>query len=233
MPLWKRLVLINASAGAGFALILSLIFGGYVWYTSSPKPWNKNAIKASFHHLGTEGENNNIVFHYILENKTSSDFRMGDDSGAIIMGKAHVEQSLIQDDQYFKIHYPVFPVFIPAKQRAVFAIRVRHAYAPERLPADSFSNDKDKDIFDSSRKTITVPVEELFRNDKQKDIFDRVAEEQKRLAADYFSNDKNKSKLDPSGEELAAYVNKELTNLGGFVLFDNENRYQIDFPRGW
>lgn len=229
MPLWKRLVLISASAGAGFALMLSLIFGGYVWYTSSPKPWNKNAIKASFHHLGTEGENNNIVFHYLLENRTSSDFRMGDDSGVIIMGKAHVEQSLLRDDLYFKIHYPAFPVFIPAKQRAFFAIRVRHSYIPERLPADFSSNDKD--IFDSSRKTITVPVEELFSNDK--DIFDRVAEEQKRIAADYFSNDKNKSKLDPSGEELAAYVNKELTNLGGFVLFDKENHYQIDFPKGW
>jgi hypothetical protein len=34
-------------------------------------------------------------------------------------------------------------------------------------------------------------------------------------------------------KELEKYVVTEMGNLNGFVLFDNNNRYEIDFPRGW
>jgi hypothetical protein len=34
-------------------------------------------------------------------------------------------------------------------------------------------------------------------------------------------------------DELRKYVSGELPNLDGFVLFDERNRYQIDFPGGW
>jgi hypothetical protein len=33
--------------------------------------------------------------------------------------------------------------------------------------------------------------------------------------------------------EVAAYVTKRLSNLNGFVLFDESNRYQVDLPSGW
>jgi len=33
--------------------------------------------------------------------------------------------------------------------------------------------------------------------------------------------------------EVAKYVTEELPNLDGFVLFDAQNRYEIDFPAGW
>lgn len=33
--------------------------------------------------------------------------------------------------------------------------------------------------------------------------------------------------------EIESYLNEELTNLDGFVLFDEMNRYQINFPKGW
>jgi hypothetical protein len=51
MTPWKRLVLISAAAGAGFAVTASLIVGGFLWYESRPKPtepWNTGAIKATF-----------------------------------------------------------------------------------------------------------------------------------------------------------------------------------------
>ncbi len=32
---------------------------------------------------------------------------------------------------------------------------------------------------------------------------------------------------------LREYVKEKHQNLGGFVLFDQINRYQIDFPKGW
>jgi hypothetical protein len=33
--------------------------------------------------------------------------------------------------------------------------------------------------------------------------------------------------------QVAQYVTDKLANLGGFVLFDSHNRYEIDFPNGW
>ena len=34
-------------------------------------------------------------------------------------------------------------------------------------------------------------------------------------------------------EALKTYVNKEMRNLDGFVVFDESHRYQIELPRGW
>ncbi len=33
--------------------------------------------------------------------------------------------------------------------------------------------------------------------------------------------------------EVAAHVTKQLSNLNGFVLFDESKRYQVDLPNGW
>jgi hypothetical protein len=33
--------------------------------------------------------------------------------------------------------------------------------------------------------------------------------------------------------QVAKYVTDKLSNLGGFVLFDDSHRYEIDFPSGW
>jgi len=33
--------------------------------------------------------------------------------------------------------------------------------------------------------------------------------------------------------QVAKYVTEEMGNLDGFVLFDGNNRYEIDFPSGW
>ncbi len=182
MPLWKRLVLVSASAGAGFALMLSLIFGGYVWHQSRPKPWNKEAIKTTFDKIGVEGVNNALVFYYTMENATDSDYRIMYASSVITMGKLKAPESLSYDRDYLDID---FPIFIPAGQRVRFAIHVPFSYVPKQSPAG------------------------------------------------YLQKPKNEQKRDPSGEELATYVNEEMGNLDGFVLFDNVNRYQIDFPKGW
>ena len=32
---------------------------------------------------------------------------------------------------------------------------------------------------------------------------------------------------------IAAFANKEMANLNGFILFDEVSRYEIDFPRSW
>ena len=49
-----------------------------------------------------------------------------------------------------------------------------------------------------------------------------------------------KEKIKPTKEEhqqyrkgLEEFINKEFTNLDGFVLFDEKNRYEIMLPKGW
>jgi len=34
-------------------------------------------------------------------------------------------------------------------------------------------------------------------------------------------------------KELESHINDKFKNLNGFVLFDQKNRYRIDFPKGW
>jgi len=34
-------------------------------------------------------------------------------------------------------------------------------------------------------------------------------------------------------KEVEAYISKELIDLDGFVIFDDNNHYRIDFPKGW
>jgi hypothetical protein len=34
-------------------------------------------------------------------------------------------------------------------------------------------------------------------------------------------------------EKLQKYMNDEMSNLNGFSLFDEKNRYEVRFPKGW
>jgi hypothetical protein len=86
---WKRLAVISLSAGAGFALMLSLIVGGIVWYTSRPKPlkpWDTNAIIAKeAPSFSVSDDGSKIEFQYTLENTTSSDYRINSDSAIKVL----------------------------------------------------------------------------------------------------------------------------------------------------
>jgi hypothetical protein len=176
---WKRLVIISASAAAGFALVLAIIVGGLIWYGSRPKPltaWKTGAIKATFDYVDAEGEKNTIVFYYTLENTTDFDYQLPAKPSTVVMARLEKQKSLSFDDEYTSFdHLP----FLPPKQRIRFGIHVAYPY-PERLSPGASHEEGHR-----------------FR------------------------------------EKLAAYVKTELANLNGFVLFDKENRYQIELPKGW
>ena len=177
----KRLIIISVSLGIGFAVTLALIIAGFMWYQSRPKlpkPWNPNAIIATYDYIDVEGQDNNFVFYYTLENKTDIDYKISETSDVVIMGKLEKQKSLTGDskDEYLK---PDHPILIPAKQRIRFGIHLKY------------------------------PFEKKMKKGSTK-------EERKKYP-----------------EELEKYISEELSNLDGFVLFDEINRYQIDFPCGW
>ena len=127
---WKSLALRSAFFGAGFALILILIIGGYIWYQSipkPPKPWDNNAIVASYDYVDTTGENNIVVFYYILENKTDYDYSITDKTNIFIYANLEREISLSggksggKPDELLNISYPIH---IPT------AVRLRNVECP-------------------------------------------------------------------------------------------------------
>jgi hypothetical protein len=191
---WKRLLVISASAGAGFALVLAILAGGLFWYKSRPKAqsaWNSSAITAKFATIEfstnpTDGIG--FLFSYDLENNTNRDYRFlgraSDEpkgwtrvevvptAGAVsvfILKKLKSSGSLAQDND---INWD--SVFLPARKKVRFQIRASYPYD------------------DSFRATE--------RDDRHK---------------------------------LAAFVNARLEEVDGFVLFDEKNRYQIDFLSSW
>ncbi|HMD98142.1 MAG TPA: hypothetical protein VKM93_12545 [Terriglobia bacterium] len=97
---WKRLVIVSASAGAGFALMLAIIAGAVVLHSSHPRPpqpWNVSAIKATYDALKAEDDDGHLVFYYVLENTTDSDYRLQESPAATIMGRLKEENSLTAD----------------------------------------------------------------------------------------------------------------------------------------
>lgn len=140
---WKRIALISVFGGAGFAVVISAIVGLAIWYmsrTKPPKPWNANAIKATFDYVDTTGDNNDIVFYYILENTTNQDYSVPSKDSMHLTGRLLREKELSEFDSYEKIHYPIF---IPAKKRLRFAIEIPYPY-PERI-SPSASTDEQRE----------------------------------------------------------------------------------------
>jgi hypothetical protein len=171
---WKRLVVVSASTGAGFALIVAILAGGLFWYKSRPKTpraWNSNAVTAKFATL--EFSNNptdNVLFffNYDLENNTDVDYRflgratdepkgwtrveVVPTAGAVtvfILKKLKSGGSLAQDND---IEWD--SVFLPARKEVRFQVRVSYPYddsfrATERndlRKANAFVNAKLKEI---------------------------------------------------------------------------------------
>lgn len=82
----KRLLLRSAAFGAGFAVVLSLFFCGWLWYSGRPQPptpWNATAIVAKdVPDFRVTDDGKKIVLVYWVENTTDTDYPI--DSGAQI-----------------------------------------------------------------------------------------------------------------------------------------------------
>jgi len=172
----KKLIIISVSAGASFAVVLASLSALLFWWESRPKPWNSQAIRATFEAIGVNGAEQKIVFRYTLHNNTNSDYRIESMNGIALMAKLEEPASLQGNaDEVFKCS---IPFFLPVREPVLFEI--------ESVPG-----------FKGEIKTGRGTDQE------------------------------------PTKDELTTFVNKEMRNLNGFVLFDEARRYKIDFPRGW
>jgi hypothetical protein len=135
----KKTLLIAFSAGAGIAVALAALAGGAYWYLSKPKPqtpWNTTAIVASGPpSFGLTDDSKKVEFTYALENTTSSDYRIDSATGLSLVAKG--DNDTLTRPMPSEIVSMVLPVFIPAKQKAVFSIDINFANVPQRKQSDA------------------------------------------------------------------------------------------------
>jgi hypothetical protein len=124
MPTWKAIALKAAGFGAGLAIALCAILGGWVWYSSRPIPWNKSAIKATFTSLQYQAQQDAFVmeFRYSVENVTVKDFTLS--TNRVVLRRMSDGKGYASDlDAEI-----VGDVFIPAGQKMNVLIRVPYKY---------------------------------------------------------------------------------------------------------
>jgi hypothetical protein len=131
---WKRPILIGVGWGLGTAVGLVVLVGGFFWYEARPqppKPGNPAAIKAEYDMADTEGDDNNIVVYYTLENTTDFDYRAEKSDDIKFNAKLQRENSLSPSGDLGRIEYPIM---MPAKKRVRFPIHLSYPYPGEPRP---------------------------------------------------------------------------------------------------
>jgi hypothetical protein len=137
MASWKQVLLKALGLGVGIGVGLAISVAFYGWYVSRPvpeKPWDANAITASFRSADTAGKDNHLRFGYILENHTDSDYRVKTSElllSAVVQDKDSLAEGgdvKFQDDN----------VFLPAKQHAEVEVELLDYYfTGDRHPNDT------------------------------------------------------------------------------------------------
>jgi hypothetical protein len=129
MENWTKVAIRAAGFGAGFAVIVSVILGTVLWWSSRPpkqKSWDDKAIVASYESLDTEGEANTLRFTYTLENKMDIDYRVENDSRVHLAAFLKRSQALSFSNSE-NLHAD-YPIYIPAKSRVRFQVHLGYPY---------------------------------------------------------------------------------------------------------
>jgi hypothetical protein len=163
MVLGKKALVIGASVGAGFFLVLLLILGA-VFSRPPVEPsgsWNQDVIKATY--VGTQLRQIDkilvgLFLSYDLENNTGRDYRLADAPGVVIMSRLKSDHSLSQEE-LIRLSYPAF---LPANQRVRIAIEISYPLVWP-APGDPALENKLKDFV----KQRLAKVEEFV-------IFDEI-----------------------------------------------------------
>jgi len=122
--------------GMGFALALSLLWLGIVWFNGKqpqppPKPWDGKAIVAepTVRFSLAEGKGREIDLRYTLENKSGEDYRIEYDAPLTTLLRD--KEGTLSDITGDRILISK-PVFIPAGQKAFLNMTLLIPALPER-----------------------------------------------------------------------------------------------------
>ena len=161
----RRLLYRSAAFGAAFAATLCLIVGGFVWYSDRPqppRPWSTTALVATKPPGFSVSEDaKRIEFKYSVENTTDTDYNADSDQRIKITLKLKNGALLPPFSSESKLL--LFPIFIPAKQKALVIIRLPASDIPQKPPSDSDAQYHER---------IRAYCEEHFKNLEEIVLFD-------------------------------------------------------------
>jgi hypothetical protein len=138
MATWKQILLKAVGVGIGIGVGLAVSVGFYAWYSSRPKPqkpWDPNAITASFEYADTRGQDHHLRFLYILENHTDRDYTVAT-SELVVSAVVQEKDALSGTGQ---VKFQDENIFLPTKQHvlAVLELPSYHYPGPDALSYDT------------------------------------------------------------------------------------------------
>jgi len=141
---WKKLLVVGVASGAAFALVLCVAVGAILWFQSRPKPWNTEAVKASYATLEFLMDSDSFVveFGYDLQNNTNRDYRI-DNGHLVVLARLPDGDALSRNFGHYQHSDPsVAPTFLPAKAKTRITLSVPYEYPFDLTPTERQDIDK-------------------------------------------------------------------------------------------
>jgi hypothetical protein len=150
---WKRLVLVAAGFGGGFAVITALILGAWGWgrnHLHKEPDWNTTAIKATLKSVTLDPSDRHLRFEfsYQLQNATDADYSFEENSPVIVMTKLVLNtttgETTLQPDS--RVTLPS-SFYIPAKQDVMLTVFDEAQYDDTFTERDMKNSEKSRLFF--------------------------------------------------------------------------------------
>jgi hypothetical protein len=104
----------------GLVLACAIIIGGVIWYSSRPRPWNADAVRAYFstplYNVDDNWNVKDIDLEYIVYNSTSTDFTLSPDDTLLLIDKDALRASYSGNYKLSR------DCFVPARTKVKWAI---------------------------------------------------------------------------------------------------------------
>ena len=134
-------MLISAGFGAGFAICACVLAGAAYWYSSRPKPWNKNALKATYATMEFDTRpqeaSYKVDFLYDVENTTERNYEFNSSNFTLLAVLAE-GNALSKKFGHYQAEEPTLdgPAFIPARGKARVHVVVAYEYPSGWTPQE-------------------------------------------------------------------------------------------------
>ena len=164
---WKKLLLLGAGFGAGFAIVSVALVGFWLWYSSRPKPWDAKALLAR--QVKAEGLSrlndkfdeisSGVTFTVDIENATAADVT----SSGSLSPRGQTRGSMALHGSFLKLPADYF---LPTHQVTTIHLDADDLCAanepPQRCFDSYFKGDQNIVIFDDvHRYQVMIPVPAL------------------------------------------------------------------------
>jgi hypothetical protein len=98
---WRIILLRSAGFGGGFAIVGTLLLGGFMWWNSRPKPWSDSAVTAKPAELLMIQTTNELAFRfrYAFTNHTGTEYSLPSAEMGALMRKLPGNSALDKIDR--------------------------------------------------------------------------------------------------------------------------------------